>query len=324
MGKNSRAESNDKTRSRSHGQPRAGSLCVFLLGAPRSGTTLLYKILCMHPQAAWISNWIRRSPTATALAAFNRIPALLPAIQRRVWFGTDSNAYVYGTRRPLWERAFPMPVEGEPIFRRIGTDHHDGSEVREPEGVEWELDILRSRLESIRRFSGGSVFINKRIANNRRVGILMRAFPSARFVDIVRDGRAVAYSLSTVDWWRGSLPWWHDRTPERWEAEGGDPWQLCARSWVEEVDAIERGLQGVPSEQVLHISYEQLITSPLSSVQSVAIFAGLPKNHDWLNRVSELSFPNRNEAWRARLSPAEIATIQDVQRDALRRYGYAI
>jgi hypothetical protein len=297
---------------------------VFLVGAPRSGTTLLYKILCMHPRAAWISNWIRRSPGATALAAFNRIPALLPAMQRRVWFGNDSNAYVYGKRRRPWERAFPMPVEGEPIFEPIGTNDGDGGGTGEPAVAERQLEILRERLESIRRFSGGSVFVNKRIANNRRIRLLMRGFPSARFVDLVRDGRAVAYSLSTVDWWRGSVQWWHDRTPERWQAEGGDPWELCARSWVEEIGAIERGLQRVPSEQVLHISYEHLVASPLPSIRSIATFAGLPENRDWLKRVSQLRFPNRNEAWRERLSPAEIATIQDVQRDALKRYGYAI
>src|SRR5262245_41010193 len=92
---------------------------VFLLGAPRSGTSLLYKALCMHPEAVWISNWLRKYPDAPVLAAASRLPRRLPECRRRVWFGSDSNAYVYGHHRPLWERAFPMPVEGEPIFRRL-------------------------------------------------------------------------------------------------------------------------------------------------------------------------------------------------------------
>jgi Sulfotransferase family len=312
-------------QARGHQVTDAGERPVFLLGAPRSGTTLLYKVLCMHPAAAWVSNWVRSAPQATALAAFNRIPGRFPGLQRRVWFGDGSNAYVYGRRRAAWERAFPMPVEGEPIFEAIGTS--DVGLRPDPEGaavLEQHLSSLRARLESIRRFSGGSVFINKRIGNNRRIGSLLRAFPSARFVDLVRDGRAVAYSLSNVDWWPGSVPWWHDRTPERWQAEGGDPWELCARSWVVEVAAIERGLQQVPSEQVLHLSYEQLIGSPLRSVQAVATFAGLPGSDDWLNRVRGLTFPNRNDAWRERLSRRDIETIEDVQRETLVRYGYAL
>ena len=294
---------------------------VFVVGAPRSGTTLLYKILCMHPDAAWISNWVRRSPRATALAGLNRISARLPALQRRVWFGADSNAYVYGTRRPSWKRAFPMPVEGEPIFELVGTTDSDSREPKTQEMEEERIRVIRSRLVSIRRFSGGSVFINKRIANNRRIERLIHAFPSARFVDMIRDGRAVANSLSSVDWWPGSQPWWFDRSPERWEAEGGNPWELCGRSWVEEVAAIEAGLRHIPSEQVFHIRYEQLIACPLASVHSIATFAGLPESDDWLKRVSRLRFPNRNDRWRD-LGPAEIAAVERIQADTLRRYGY--
>lgn len=308
----------DRSRTYSHASERP----AFLVGAPRSGTTLLYKILCMHPEAAWISNWVRSSPRATALAAFNRIPAWLPTLQRRAWFAGGSNAYVYGKRRATWERVFPMPVEGEPIFERVGITDPGPNDAPRQALVEEGLGVLRSRLEAIRRFSGGSVFINKRIGNNRRIGMLTRGFPSARFVDLVRDGRAVAYSLSSVDWWPGSVPWWHDRTPERSEAEGCNPWELCARSWVEEVGAIEQGLQDVPPEQVFHLSYEQLVGSPVASVRSVATFVGLPESHDWLERVSQLRFPNRNERWRQQLGPADITAIEQIQGERLRKYGY--
>jgi hypothetical protein len=296
---------------------------VFVLGAPRSGTSLLYKILCMHPEAAWISNWVRVAPWATALAALNRIPIRSPELQCRVWFGSDSNAYVYGTDRRSWERLVPQPVEGEPIFERIGSPDGGTNGAAGSSALDRELAVLRARLASIRRFSGGSVFVNKRIGNNRRVAQLRRCFPSARFVDVVRDGRAVAYSVSKVDWWSRTVPWWSDRTPERLEADGGSPWELCARSWVEEVRAIEQGLEGVASGQVFHISYEELITSPIASVRAVASFAGLPHDDEWLTRVGGLDFPNRNEAWRRRLGPAEIATIEEIQADTLRRHGYA-
>ena len=89
---------------------------MFVLGAPRSGTSLLYKLLCLHPDTAWISNWYRRAPGAPVVALLNRLGPRLPATRRRVWFGADAgNAYVYGGRRPLADRLFPMPVEGEPI-----------------------------------------------------------------------------------------------------------------------------------------------------------------------------------------------------------------
>jgi hypothetical protein len=307
------------------GGPRSSESAVFLLGAPRSGTSLIYKALCMHPEAVWISNWVRTYPAAPVVAAANRLSRRFPEIRRRVWFGNDSNAYVYGQHRPLWERAFPMPVEGERIFARLDAeidDRHDPTEA-------WVSQVdrardLRSTVRSIRRFAGGSTFVNKRIGNNRRIAQLMRAFPDARFVDLIRDGRAVAYSLSRVDWWPDTVPWWHHQSPRAWEAEGEDGWELCAREWVEEVQAIESGLRLVPQGQSLRLSYEELIRSPVESLRSVATFAGLPVTGDWVDRVARLDFPDRNETWPQRLTPTAVRTIEEIQCEALTRYGYAV
>src|SRR5688572_23205538 len=70
------------------GAAAAGRL--FLLGAARSGTTLLYKALCLHPDVAYISNWTRKAPAAPVLAVLNRLPPYAPATRRAVWFGPEA------------------------------------------------------------------------------------------------------------------------------------------------------------------------------------------------------------------------------------------
>jgi len=179
-------------------------------------------------------------------------------------------------------------------------------------------------VSSIRRFGGGSTFVSKRIGNNRRIEMLMSAFPGARFVDLVRDGRAVALSLSRVDWWPDTVPWWHDQTPRAWEAAGGDGWELCAREWVEELRAIETGLRRVPESQTMRLSYENLIRTPIDSLRSVAAFAQMPITSDWVDQVARLDFPDRNERWRQRLTPTAVRTIEEIQSEALTRYGYVV
>jgi Sulfotransferase family len=309
------------------GHKRMGSSeegTLFLVGAPRSGTSLVYKILCLHGDTAWMSNWMGRFPSALALATLNRIPARLPRLRSRVWFGEDSNAYVYGERRSMWRRLFPMPVEGEPLFERcrIPDDLADerSSQTERPH----QIAALRAAVATIRRFGGARLFVNKRIANNRRIPLLLDAFPKARFVDIVRDGRAVAYSLSRVDWWADSKLWWHPDTPRGWEEEGGNPWELCARSWVEENRAIERGLDVVPSDQVLRVSYEDFVADPWRALEMLVSFAGLDRDRRWLRQVEELEFPNRNERWRSGLSPADRAVVDNIQAETLARFGYAV
>jgi|SRR5215218_10657530 len=51
---------------------------LFLVGVPRSGTTLLYKLLCLHPDVAYISNWMRIAPGVPALALVNRLTSRFP------------------------------------------------------------------------------------------------------------------------------------------------------------------------------------------------------------------------------------------------------
>jgi hypothetical protein len=291
---------------------------LFLVGAPRSGTTLLYKALCLHPHVAYISNWTRRVPALPVLAVLNRIPPHLPRTRRAVWFGpTATDAYAYGRRRLLWERLFPAPVEGEPVYRHCGVGQdQDGPPDQH------QVACLRRSFAALQRFAGGALLVSKRIANNRRIPLLAAAFPDARFVHLIRDGRAVAYSLSRVDWWEHDVVWWYGGTPRRWRDEGGDPWELCARHWVRELAAIEEGLQAVAPDQRLEVRYEELVDRPGATVERVAAFAGLPDHAGWSEELGGVRYPNRNEAWRQRL-PADVrARIEDLQFGELRRLGH--
>ncbi len=306
------------------GADRAGARApVFLVGAPRSGTTLLYKALCLHPDVAWIPSWTRHLPAATQLSAFNRIGRLLPEQRRAAWFGTDSNAYVFGARRSLGHRLFPMPIEGEPLFARCGLPDQAsvGAVVGTPAANGWQ-EALRRAFSSISRWSGAPVVVSKRIGHNRRIPLLAEAFPGARFVELVRDGRAVAHSLTRVDWWEDSPVWWYGGTPRAWRAQGGDPWQMAARHWVEELAAIEEGLSAVPGADVHRLRYEDLIDDPAAVLGEVAHHAGLADAATWRHEIGRLQFPDRNQVWRASLDPEVTEGIEAVQRERLLEHGY--
>lgn len=294
---------------------------VFLIGAPRSGTSLLYRALSLHPEAAWISNWVRRAPALPYLAALNRMTALVPEERRRVWFGEQGdNAYRYGAARPVVERLFPQPVEGEPIFTRAGIAVTPAAGP--PDRVAGRR--LAASLGAIRRWSGGRRLLVKRIANNIRIPLLAAAFPGALFVDVLRDGRAVAVSLRRVDWWATSLVWWYGGTPQDWEADGRDPWELCARHWIEEVRAIDEATAALPAAQVIRLRYEDLVEEPLPHLRRIAGACGFdPDDAAWCNALEQVAFPQHGEdRWRA-VGSDVVSTIERVQADLLRQKGYA-
>jgi len=292
---------------------------LFILGAPRSGTSLLYKALCLHPDVAYISNWMRRAPRVPALAAVNRLAPRFPRFRRTVWFGADSaNAYVYRERRPLRERLFPMPVEGEPVFRSCGLA--PGPPTGPPDPT--QIACVRRTFTALRRYAGARTVVSKRIASNQRVPLLAAAFPAARFVHLIRDGRAVAFSLSRVVWWESDVVWWLGQSPGHWREQGGDPWELRARHWVRELESVDQGLLAVPADQQLQLRYEELVDDPLASLGRVAAFAGLPDDASWTAELGQLRYPDRNQRWRESLPGDVLMRVEAIQYEQLRRFGY--
>src|SRR5690242_1534708 len=139
---------------------------LFVVGAPRSGTSLAYRALSLHPQAAYISNWLARTPSWPVLSLLNRIPRALPGLRSKYWFGEESNAYVYGRHRPLSERLFPAPVEGGPVFDAFGIRGAGANLAPE------RASALRRALAGPARYGGGTTLVSKRIANNRSLAVL--------------------------------------------------------------------------------------------------------------------------------------------------------
>lgn len=290
---------------------------VFVVGAPRSGTSLLYRLLCLHPESVWVSNWLSRAPRVTAVASLSRFTARAQRLRGRVWFGTHAeSAYAGGPRRTPVAQLLPRPVEGEPFFRAYGLP--EASDEAEPTRRQ---TALRGAVADLTRFGGGRVFVSKRTAHNRRLPLLHAIFPDARFVVVTRDGRAVAESLSRAPRWHDSRIWWYGDTPLSWEEEGGDPWELCARHWVKEVEAVEHGLARLPAPNVLQLRYEDFVADPQSTLVRIGEFTGLPPGRHWRRAYGRVQLPTDDGSWRRRLGDAA-ERVESFQAGWLRKYDY--
>jgi putative sulfotransferase len=159
------------------------------------------------------------------------------------------------------------------------------------------FDWLTARFEKriwVER-SGGSLRVVRR---------LMQTFPGARFVHIVRDGRACARSMSRHYGFRMALiamqlteilgvdPYESsDRTyigdvpddlvpflPEAFDAEAFRRWEtplpLCGHYWSGEIRAGVRELLSLPADRVLTMRYEDFLTDPERSLSQLAAFLG--------------------------------------------------
>jgi hypothetical protein len=209
---------------------------LFIIGAPRSGTKLLLKLVGQHPRAAMPGGETE----------------FLPYVARR-WsrFGDLSDRERF--------RAFATWMRGFIYFRdraRHGRKVIDPDVWYEtcreytPAGV---FEAL-ARHDSDVPYDSDRIWGDKSPTYMRSVDLLHELFPEGRFLHIIRDGRDVA--LSTWNTWGRSML----RAAQRWV----DDVELCR--------AQARGLSGA----YLEIRFEDLLDDTEAVMRGVCDFIEVP------------------------------------------------
>lgn len=298
---------------------RRGSRVIFLLGAGRSGTTLLYKLLSVHRSVAYLSNYQNRYPNWPSLAYLQFVLNQFPEYKLKSWFTKQGGAYF--NERRLWMHSIvPTPSEAESVYASCGVPliPVDGY-IPQPQVVE----CLQNKFEYIRQISRGKILLSKRTANNYRIPILNQIFPDAKYIHLVRDGRAVAYSLLRVAWWNDHVLYWAGKTPRQMIAAGFNPLELAAREWVEEMQSLEQGIALIQSSRMLEVRYDELLRDPRGQLQRILDFMEVTTHTDTVfwNIIESLHLAPKQEAWTRDWTELESNLVLALQGDTLQRWG---
>lgn len=296
---------------------RMGDDLVFLIGAGRSGTTLLYKILAAHEGVAYLSNYQSRWPLLPQSAVLHRVLNMFPSLKRKAWFEDKGGAY-FDSRRPIIKAIVPTPAEAESLYAACSLPFS-------PE-VDFHLDEssskkLRRIMTDVKRYAGGQVLLSKRTANNRRIAILREVFPKAKFVHLIRDGRAVAHSLLRVGWWDDHVVYWSNKTPKRMVSDGANSLEIAARNWVEEMNSISIGTEVLEKECLLEVRYDDLLSDAPGTIRTIVSFMGLSESVRHSTLVRSLRLSMREEPWRKTWTTDEVRLVEEIQLPTLRKWG---
>jgi len=149
--------------------------------------------------------------------------------------------------------------------------------------------------------------------------------PEALFIHIIRDGRDVALSLSTM---RGFKPLFWER-----EAKGLLPTALY---WEWMVRAGRQGGNRFPADYI-EVRYEELVSDPRAALGKLKQFLDHDLDYDRIQnatlgrlRESNSSFPKANDQrspvnrWRQKLSRRELASIEAMVGTYLEELGYPL
>jgi omega-hydroxy-beta-dihydromenaquinone-9 sulfotransferase len=302
-------------------QPDEREAPVFVIGTGRCGTTALMDLIAYHPGFAWPSQYTARWPGKPWAAALSRVVAgpVFPARMRFVRF-VPKHAESYEE----WNRRFPGFAQP---FRDLVADD--------------VTPIVRGRMRAavfdIIRYQGATRFITK-YTGWSRIRFWKAIFPRARFIHIVRDGRAVAYSYTTMPWWDG----WGGMHRSRWamfdeeqraqlERYGQSFLALAALQWKGLVGNIAETSASLPHRDVLLIRYEDMVREPSVAARRSVEFARLDPDDRRYRRhlaqaVTRIVDPAKGSGappWKRNLTSRQIEMVNELCADELGRFGYA-
>lgn len=281
---------------------------IFILSAPRSGSSYLYEILSS-------------SPDVWALEKENDA----------LWF----RFFPYQRMNPITDW-----IGAKECTREISEDFRAQLliKVLRQRKASRPNDLFHHFLsrKAVR-------YIEKTVANCFHLEALNKMFPDALYIHLVRDGRACISSMlegwnSNFFWKRpipnipnATVPHWCYPFPPDWQRVISRPLvEICAWSWIEHNRYILEYLESNKSfrERYIRISYEDFIDNPHVLLKQVLAFVGLENTSECIQKLHEdstswttISPPKKNK-WKK--NSELINTIQPLIKEMMQTFSYQI
>jgi hypothetical protein len=289
---------------------------AFIVGTGRCGSSLIHEILARHEGVGFVSNIDDNLPRLNLKGRWNGTLYRTPLGRL--------------TRKGAWARFAPSEAY-KLIASQVSPVYANSSRDLETRDVTpWLAQRFREFFEERARQQGADVFLHK-YTGWSRIGFFAEIFPEARFIHVVRDGRAVANSWLQMPWWngyRGPENWfWGNLTQpylDEWNASDRSYTRLAAIAWKVLMDSHERASQDLSGERYLQLRYEDFLREPHGTLQQIVSFIGLPWTVAFERHVRQQKIDaSRSRAFERDLSPDQLVELQSSLSEKLRQYGYA-
>ena len=259
----------------------------FIVGCPRSGTTLLsvlldrHSRLCVPPETGFFAEVAPKLPSRDAQSLLDTLRG--------------------------WPRLPELNLTPGAVLRHLGG---------KPASI---AGVLTAILELYAEAEGKARCGEKTPQHLLQVPMILQHFPRARIVCLLRDGRDVALSLRAMPWGPPTL------------AAAAELWKTFVR--------LADGFAQQHPDPFRLVYYEKLVKQPDQVLPEIMAFLGerfeprqmqphlssaavLPRSFPWKGQALGPIDPSRIGRRRNEATAGEMALLDEVVSDELRRHGY--
>jgi hypothetical protein len=252
---------------------------LFILGLPRSGTTLVYQYIVHRLPVAYLTNGADK---------YAQFPCLVTG-GRRLAYGRDRSSFQsrYGK--------VPGPVaphEAGAVWGRFFGFH---DYVRLDEIARDDILTLQRILACVEWMFGDAPFVNKNVKHLLRLPVLASIFPEARFLIVNRNLEDVALSLL-----RGryanmgtASDFWSVRPPNAEELVDLPPHEQVPRQLLALKDRLRHDVRSIADDRAFFVDYEAFCDTPDRLIDRISSTLGVEPDPD-RQRIDRFSI-SRNE-----------------------------
>jgi hypothetical protein len=214
---------------------------VFLVGCPRSGTTLLHRLVDAHPEVALVHEtlWIPKF------------------YERRLGLTPEGNV----------TSALPSRLVEHRRFGQLGFGADELNGLLEANADTPYADFVTALFDRYGERRGKRLVGDKSPGYVRSIPTLHRLWPRARFVHLIRDGRDVC--LSAVNWKKADRVF---RDHGTWPHE---PVATAALWWERSVRLGREAGAALPEELYVEVRYEDVVADVEGECRRICSFLGL-------------------------------------------------
>ncbi len=286
---------------------------IFFVGTGRCGSTFVHEIFAKHNQVGFISN-IEDNFPINNLGRWNN----------QIYRSPIGNFTKKGGLRFAPSEAYRLiSREVSPIYANSFRDL-DNSDVT-PWLKKQFNNFFSRRIEA----QNLPLFSHKYTGWSRML-FFKEIFPNAKFVHIVRDGRAVANSWLQMPWWsgyRGAENWfWGPLSPESHEEWASSDYAfevLAAISWKILMNSYNDSATKLPAEDYIELKYEDILETPESAFSKILKFSNLEWNDEYAKSFKKQNIvTSRKRAFESDLNKLQLAKVESTLSKLLDQYQY--